>query len=41
MVWGYVGGGGVRWGGGLTEELVKNAVFGHFLKNYYILAAPG
>ena len=31
------GGGG---GGGWREELVKNAVFGHFLENYYILAAP-
>ena len=30
-VWGYVG---------VREELVKSAVFGHFLENYYILAAP-
>ena len=34
---------GVSWGGGgsCCEELIKNAVFGHFLENHYILAAPG
>ena len=42
----YVGGGGgVSWGGGCggagVVELVKNAVFGHFLENYYVLVAPG
>ena len=50
--WGYVGGRGVhtlgwvRWGGGLLSGgrgggAGHNAVFGHFLENYYILAAPG
>ena len=44
----YVGGvryvgrwGGTLVGGGVRKELVKNAVFGHFLEIYYILAAPG
>ena len=37
----FVGGGGVRWWGDLREELVKNAVFGHLLENYHILAASG
>ena len=49
MTGGCTLGGEVRWemgwyvggGGGVRKELVKNAVFGHFLEIYYILAAPG
>ena len=43
----YICRGGGGWLGGVggwgcwREELVKNAVFGHFLGNYYILVAPG